>query len=211
MEKRRVAIAFAVMLLVGLTWAAQAFAADCGEPLSAPTYQVGDKWTWRNDKGVTWHNAVVLVEGDVTQMEWPNGAIAFLDKDWIVRQVKPKDGELVTQPGAKFTSIGEKVLDFPLQIGKTWERTVVAQTSTGLGNVTTSYKIAACEEVATSAGKFQALRLDGYTKGPRAGGGFNLWYSPQVKQLVKRQHDGSKMWDFPASARDNELISFKVQ
>lgn len=52
MEKRRVVIALAVMFLVGLAWAAQAFAADCGEPLSSPTYQVGDKWTWRNDKGV---------------------------------------------------------------------------------------------------------------------------------------------------------------
>jgi hypothetical protein len=211
MEKRRVVIALAVVFLVGLAWGAQAFATDCGEPLSAPTYQVGDKWTWRNDKGVTWSNSVVQVEGNVTQIGWPNGEIAFLDKDWIVRQVKPKDGEPVAQQGAKYTTIGQKTLDFPLQIGKTWEYTFVSQTSTGLGNVTNAYKVAACEEVPTPAGKFQAFRLEGYTKGPRATGNFNLWYAPQVKQYVKRQNDGSKIWEFPGSARDYELNSFKVQ
>jgi hypothetical protein len=153
----------------------------------------------------------VQVEGNVTQIEWPKGEVAFVDNDWIIRQVKPKDGEPVTQQGAKYTTIGQKTLDFPLQVGKTWQYTFVWQTSNGLGQVTQMYKVVACEEVSTSAGKFQAFRLEGTTKGPRASGAFNLWYAPQVKQYVKRQHDGSQLWDFPSSARDNELISFKVK
>ena len=28
--------------------------AQCGEPVAAPTYQVGETWAWRDEKGKTW-------------------------------------------------------------------------------------------------------------------------------------------------------------
>jgi len=106
------------MSLVGMAWGTQAFAAVCGEPLSAPTYQVGEKWTWRSEKGAEWSDSVVQVEGTVAQIKRPNGEVAFFDRDWIIRQVKPRNGELVTQQGAKYTTIDQKTMDFPLQVGK---------------------------------------------------------------------------------------------
>ncbi len=211
MGNPRVVFALAVVVLVGMTWGAQAFAAACGEPRSAPTYQVGEKWTWRGEQGVEWSNSVEQVEGTVAQIRGPNGEVALFDKDWIIRQVKPKNGELTTQQGAKYTTIDQKTMDFPLQVGKAWQYTFYGHTSNGRGVFTERQKIIACEEVATPAGKFQAFRLEGTVKGPMASGTFFRWYAPQVKQYVKQQYMHSGSWAWDSAAQDNELISFKVQ
>jgi len=209
--RRGVVFALAAVSLVGMAWGTQAFAAVCGEPLSAPTYQVGEKWTWRSEKGAEWSDSVVQVEGTVAQIKRPNGEVAFFDRDWIIRQVKPRNGELVTQQGAKYTTIDQKTMDFPLQVGKSWQYTFYGQTLNGRGVFTEGHRIIACEEVTTPAGTFQAFRLEGTVKGPMASGTFYRWYAPQVKQYVKQQyvHSGSWVWD--SSAQDSELISFKVQ
>jgi hypothetical protein len=203
--------AFTVVVLLGMAWGTQAFAADCGSPQSAPTYQVGDNWAWRDEQGVEWSNSVVQVQGTGTQIKRPNGEVALFDKDWIIRQVKPRNGDLVTQQGAKYTAIDQTTLDFPLQVGKSWQYTFYGQTSNGRGVFTERQKIIACEEVSTPAGKFQAFKLEGTVKGPMASGTFYRWYAPQVKQYVKQQyvHSGSWVWD--SSAHDSELISFNVQ
>ena len=211
MGNPRVVFALAVVVLVGMAWGTQAFAADCGAPLSAPTYQAGDTWTWRDDKGVEWSNSVVQVQGTGVQIKRPNGEVALFDKDWIIRQVKPKNGELVTQQGATYPTIHQKTMDFPLQVGKAWQYTFYGKTSNGRGVFTEQQKIIACEEVATPAGTFQALRLEGTVKGPMASGTFYRWYAPQVKQFVKQQYVHAGAWVWDSSAKDSELISFNVQ
>jgi hypothetical protein len=207
-----VVLAIAAVLLVGMAWGAQAFAAACGEPLSAPTYQVGETWTWRSEKGAEWSNAVVQVVGGAgAQIERPNGEVAFFDRDWIIREVQPKNGELVTRQGANYPTVDQKTLDFPLQVGKSWQYTFYGKTLNGRGVFTESQKIIACEEVATPAGTFQAFRLEGTVKGPMASGTFYRWYAPQVKQYVKQQYVQSGSWVWDSSAQDSALISFKVQ
>lgn len=45
-----------------------------------------------------------------------------MDKDGILQKVRKKNGKVVTTQGAgAYTTIGKKVLDFPLQKGKKWE------------------------------------------------------------------------------------------
>ena len=115
--------AIAAVSLVAMAWGAQVFAAACGEPLAAPTYQVGEKWTWRGEKGAEWSDSVVQVEGTDAQIKRSNGEVVFFDRDWIIRQVKPKNGKLVTRQGAGYTTIDQETMDFPPQVGKSWQYT----------------------------------------------------------------------------------------
>lgn len=189
------------------TWA-------CGEPASAPTYQVGDKWTWRDAKGAEWNNTVVQVEGDVAQIRRPpNNEVAFYDKDWVIQQVKRANGELITQqaPGP-YSALHQKVLDFPLQVGKTWT-TSIRGTEGGIPvTIPTWRKILSCEEISTPAGKLQAFKVESTLSFARGKLTLNSWYAPQAKQFVRVQYVSSQnvSWNWDATVSDNELISFDV-
>jgi len=216
MDRRMIVVPIAILLLT--IWGA-ALAADCGEPVPAPKFQVGEKWTWRNGKGVESTDEVVQVEGDFIQIKWSNGDLASYDKDRILRKVVRKSGEVITQQGAgAYTTVGQKVLDFPLQVGKKWDYTYTAQPSSGLGTFQTyyqQYKIVACEDVTTPAGRFPAFKVEvvqGVNRSPSHNypnnGTFYSWYAPPVKTSVRRQYVPSLWWSNPV---DNELIKFEVK
>jgi len=78
-------------------------------------------------------------------------------------------------PGEWLIGRWDGTLDFPLQVGKTWQYTFYGQTSNGLGQFIQGYRVVACEEVATPAGKFPAFRLEGTLRGPRGSGTFYLF------------------------------------
>ncbi len=214
MDRRAAVLSVAMVLLI--TWGGAALGADCGEPVPAPKYQAGDKWTWRDEKAREWSNEVVQVEGDITQIKWPTGSVAFHDKDWVIRQVRRSNGELVTKQGSgQYTSIGQKVLDFPLHVGKKWEYSYTSQPTSNLGDLRTYYNrytIVACEEVSTPAARFPALKVevDNRSVGARISGVYYLWYAPQVKNFVRRQFVPSQAWN-RADVRDYELIKFETK
>jgi len=196
--------------------AAQAAPADCGEPVVAPTYNVGETWTWRDDKGREWSNEVLRIEGGMTQIKLPNGSIAYVDKDWVMRQVQTPDGKLITTQGAgTYTQIGQKDLDFPAQVGKQWMFTYPSPPSAGTGTMVTyvlRYSVVACEEVALPAGTFPALKVkvDQSIMGQSGSGTFFLWYAPRAKQWVKKQFVPSS-WFSGTRFRDYELIRCGVK
>lgn len=214
MDRRLVTLSlvlpFAILAIQGVVWGA----ADCGEPAPAPRYQLGEKWTWRDEKDREWSNEVIRVEGDVTQMRWANGDVAFHDKDWIIQQVRKRNGGLVTKQGAgQYTTVGQKVLDFPLQVGKTWEYDFLSQPRGGLGGLQTynnSYRVVVCEEVSTVAGKFPAFKLEGVQRivGTPWSGTFYLWYAPAVKNYVKRQYPPSQFFG-GGRFLDFELVKYE--
>ncbi len=233
MSKRPAVVSVAVLFLVVTAWGAQAFGAvDCGEPVLAPKHQVGEKWTWRNETGGE-ISEVVQAEGDLAQMKLPNGDVAFHDKDLIVQFVKRPNGEIVrTQSIEPFVTglrsanatVGQRTLDFPLQVGKGWAYSYFASASRG-GRGTTApfwvtYKIVACEEVSTPAGKFPAFKVevaDIYNErattatSPATSGIYHLWYAPQVKNYVKRHYEPSSHWYGSTAAQDYELVKFEVK
>jgi len=213
MRRSGVALALAAVLVLTAGVAASLAApADCGEPLATPRYTGGEKWTWRDEKGTEWNNTVVRVDGDVTQITWPSGSVATYSKDLIVVQVRKTNGELVTRQGAgQYLEIGQKVLDFPLQTGKTWEITYLS-TPVG-GSMIQHFRrstILGCEEVQTPAGIFAAFKIE--VKQEQAhinwSGVYYWWYAPQVKNRVKRQYVPSRYWHAP---RDYELIKFETK
>ena len=59
-------------------------AAVCGEPVAAPKHEVGEEWTWKDEKGREWTNRVVGIEGEFALMRWPGEEIAYYDKDWVI-------------------------------------------------------------------------------------------------------------------------------
>jgi len=235
MTKRVAVLSVAVLFLTLTAWRPPAFGAvDCGEPVLAPIHQVGEKWTW------AWTDArggeiseVVQAEGDLTQMKLPNGDVAFHDKDLIVQWVKRPNGEIVrTQSIEPFVlglrsanpTVGKRTLDFPLQVGKEWAYSYFASAARG-GRGTTApfwvtYKIVACEEVSTPAGKFPAFKVEvseiyndraSTALGPPATHGvYHLWYAPQVKNYAKRHYEPMQHWIGPAF-RDYDLVKFEVK
>jgi len=194
--------------------AAQVFAAAlCNEPVPAPTFNAGEKWTWRDERGAETTTEVVQVDGGLTQMKEDNGDVTFYDQDGILQKVLKKNGEVATRPEAgAYSNIGQKALDFPLYIGKQWQWSYNGIPDT-LGYVLTYFQrheVIACEEVTTALGKFWALkiRVVQHAVGIAGSGTYYFWYAPAVKVYVKRQYVLSRYW---SKTRDSELVRYKLK
>jgi len=224
MGKRVVVLSVAVLFLSLTVAGAPASAAvRCGEPVLAPKHQAGEKWTWRDEQGREWSEAV-QAEGDLTQMKWANGDVAYHDKDLVTRMVSRPNGQVITKQGAGlYTAVGVKTIDFPLQVGNGWEYNSIGQAIRGGRGTLTSfwyvYKVVACEDVSTPAGKFPAFKVEvteSYgdraltSTGPLTHGVYHLWYAPQVKNYVKLHYEPMTYWIGPAF-RDYDLIKFEVK
>jgi hypothetical protein len=185
---------------------------------------VGEKWTWRDERGIENTQEVVGFEGDLVQVKWANPSsapdkegILFFDSDRVIRKAIRPNGEIVTQQGAGiYTTVGQKLMDFPLQVGKKWDRSYMTQPLSGLGTLRTylnRYKVLACEEVATAAGKFSALKveLEQSVIGGRGSGTVYNWYSPQAKNYIRGQYVPSRDWWGVGRVFDNELIKLETK
>lgn len=124
MKKGHTVIAAGVGLSLLMALEGDALSAiDCGEPVPAPKYSVGDRWVSRNEKGGESTREVVGFEGDLAQVKWSNPALepdkegtVFIDPDGVIRKAIRPNGEVVTKQGrgSPYDSIGERTLDFPL-------------------------------------------------------------------------------------------------
>ncbi len=227
MSKRVAVLSVAVLFLAITVWGALASAAaDCGGPVVAPKHLAGEKWTWRDENGREFSEAV-LADGDLTQMKWVNGDVAFHDKDLIIRMVSQPNGHAITKQGTGlYTAVEVKTIDFPLQVGKDWAYYSIGPSKGARGNLATSwysYQVVGCEEVSTPAGKFPAFKVEvTETYGDRAmstatgvpsvssQGVYHLWYAPQVKNYVKRHYELQAFWMGPAFV-DYDLVKFEVK
>jgi hypothetical protein len=179
--------------------ASSADAAICKEPVSAPQYQVGEKFTWNYADGKQRVWEVTGVEGNLTQIKWSDESMAsnsekegvyFLDPDWVIQKAISKQGEVILPPNPRraFMTLGLRYLDFPLQIGKSWRVTYRGTNSSGnLRDYVVHLKVVGCEEVSTPAGKFLAVKIESYhTAMPTmASGSAKWWYAPDAKNVVK--------------------------
>jgi hypothetical protein len=190
-----------------------ALAADCGEPVSAPKYQVGDKWVTRNEKGAEAASEVVEFEGDYAKIKWATPwltpdkeGVVIVDADRVIRKAIRPNGEMVTTQGVgrPFDLIGQKELDFPLQVGKKWAFTYrSAAGDTGWRN----YRVLACDEISTPAGKFSALKIENEIRLPRWSGTYHFWYAPAAKASIKWKFPGG----FGPTALDSELVRYELK
>jgi len=168
-------------VVIAAFWAAVALAQSDQAP--APTYNVGDRWTF--DRLVP-----------------PDRREPWVD---VVREVTP-DGVVVGKNGRKFSPVfnpldqaGREIplLRFPLAVGNSWDHAHDWSSPTGNLKTTTSlsYKVVGIEDVTVPAGTFRAYRLQsrGFVKDRStitpipsdARAEENYWYAPAVKRIVK--------------------------
>jgi len=181
------------------------------DKVDVPVWNVGDKWTISEDVVVTVMNA----DQDSYTVKYltSRGEITFIcDKSSLNRLYYVNKDKRI-----KYEGRNKRLLNFPLQIGKTWTDQYITR-SAALGSQETTYletfTVLGWEEVAVLAGKFKALKLEykqetaGQTGNRPKEGKVWYWYSPDVKYIVKCQNEKSDYWD---TINDWEVTSFKLK
>jgi hypothetical protein len=152
---------------------------------------------------------VVGFEGALTRLEWeyPDGkAILFYDQDFVLRKVITRDGKVLERPGKKeWIQIGRRMVQFPLQVGKTWSFNFEFD-DRPMWNTS---RVVACEEIAVVAGKFSALRIENTRRRAdgRWQGIFHIWFAPKAKRVVRGEFQRPNFGDH---VRDWELLGYRV-
>jgi hypothetical protein len=186
------------------------FAQEKTEP---PVWNIGDKWIY------TGHPGMVVVKEDDSSY-----TVKSLTKtgEFFYVYDKPSLNILYSIEKDKqipYKGVDKRVLNFPLSTGKTWKDTY--STTVYRGNIRfpqeysyiQSYAVLGWEDVEVKAGKFKSLkigvkyeRLQEITGSPKEGKAW-VWYSPDVKNLIKWQFEVG----FWAGYDEWELTSFKLK
>jgi hypothetical protein len=182
----------------------------------APSCVVGQKLEFRYDDGRSFTREIASREGELCVVITAS-AKSYYDKDWVLVKVVDRDGKTITTAQPGYADIGEKLLPFPLAIGKTWE-TEVRGRSAERGIVTTyqnRFTVLTQEEITVPAGTFKTFKIKHEQTHSRGRGGTNrwgvryFWYAPEVGYYVKRHWEPKESVDqfFWQTVRDYELVS----
>ena len=198
-----------MLLLAHMVWAQ--------EKIEAPVWNVGDKWVFTQGMNMG------VIEADA------NGYVVKLGNQLVVFDKSTLNRTFVLRGKMREVYRGSqrKLFDFPFVIGKNWkdkyatqlkaEDTLVYHRSVvpSLGDETMvfeNYKVLGWEEVEVEAGRFKAIKMEYKREWDSPQGGMKegtawYWYSPEVKNMVKVQHEKNQMW---IKENDWELISFHL-
>ena len=178
------------------------------EKIEAPTWNVGDKWTFTGDGSVE----VVKAEPDGFTLKFSNhnctvetqGCSAILFDKSTRNRINAVDGD----KRKKYVMALSKNLDFPLSTGKKWKHAYSSTSIVGgayhpvSNDYSENYTVIGREDVEVRAGKFKAFKLEYkriVTGSSSSWGGVGeefkniYWYSPDVKYFVKCQYDKDLM------------------
>jgi hypothetical protein len=178
----------------------------------APAFKVGDEWRWTSGG----RRRIIALEGEHTVTRLSNqecqNCRAYRDKNLTVVKLLDKEGNIVVND----SSVGYKMLDFPLAVGKQWDSDVsLVNRSTRVAEpYKNTFRVEAYEEVKTKAGSFKTFRITHIqqrahsTFGANAGKTWRetFWYSPEVKAFVKREVNTNVQW-----GADWELESYSLK
>lgn len=161
------------------------------DKIEAPVWNVGDKWTF------TAAPTMVVVKADdstytVKSMTPKVEYVIIYDKTSLNRLYSVEKDKQIP-----YKEQNKKALDFPLSIGKAWKTKY--STSVHRGNIRLpqeytyieSRTALGWEDVEVRAGKFKALKMEVHyerleeIKGQPKEGRAWVWYSPDVKNLIK--------------------------
>jgi uncharacterized protein DUF3108 len=202
----------AVMFLAGMILFLPTIATEvpAQEPAAdVPSRQIGDEWKYTS--GLV--RKVIAVDGDAhvttaTGTARSNPDYRYhLDKNLTLTSVVNKAGESVYDPG-----VGLKLLDFPLKVGKSWTSNQQLRSRTGSYlPYDNTFTVTKYEEVKTKAGTFKAFRIRWYQENKATyqsfRGTFDVWYSPEVKAIVKGELQNATGQWLP----DYELESYSLK
>jgi hypothetical protein len=178
----------------------------------APVFKVGDEWRWTGGG----RRRIIAIEGEHTVTPMSNqecqNCRAYRDKNLTVVKLLDKEGNIVVND----SSVGYKMLDFPLAVGKRWDSDVslVNRRTRVAEAYKNTFHVETYEEVKTKAGTFKAFRITHIQQ--RAHTSFSgdvgktwretLWYGPEVKAFVKREVNTKVEW-----GPDWELESYALK
>jgi hypothetical protein len=189
----------------------------------APDWRVGDQWTYKNVKGITWVTEVVDLDKKFLSLkDGEVGATGVYDRGTMECKFLIKDGRKSLNQGDRF----KKIFDFPISVGRGWSYTTEERLSTTGSmraaseryfRISSKFEVDGVEEVKTAAGVFMAYKIYFTQKtseaefGPKNQGWVRLWYSPEVRTWVKREVEKSSFWDNVPWFQDAELTSFTLK
>lgn len=210
MKALRIFTGLAVALSFFAGAVGMALAVDCGEPVPAPKFQIGDTWVFQDDEGAERTETVVGFDEGLTLMEWvrvERKTVLFLDRDLIVRKVIEPDGTVMDGPGqTKWIVIGQRTLEFPLHTGKTWSFSY----SWDLKPFWSIQRVVGCEKIVTVAGEFAAMKIE-VTRRRADGrwqGVIHQWYAPATKRVVRWVFQRP---NFREDILDREVLRYRVK
>lgn len=191
--KKIVLLSLVISFLASMVWAQ--------EKVEAPVWNVGDSWTYENSSGGKWKVTVQKVEE--TQYEIMSyKTIQIYDKATLNRKDQNVRGIMFP-----------KMLNFPISVGKKWR-----DNASWIGDQTglkreglVEYAVEGQENVTTRAGTFGSFRI--LTKITLASAGRTssywqkVWYSPDVKFLIKREYQKDQFW---GNLENSILFDYKL-
>ncbi len=173
-----------------------------------PTLAVGDEWIYKTPTGKESVVKVTDITGDGYLIKGEEENIR--DKNTFNINFMIKEGKKEKSEG-----MFRKMLNFPLFVGKKWDDKVDTATKRGGSQVTyfIDFNVDKQENIVTPAGNFNAFRIVAkitydHERSGRGEASYKVWYSPQVKFLVKREYDNSSYW--PATTEDAMLVKYKL-
>jgi hypothetical protein len=201
--KRAMILSCLVLLLAPMAWAQ--------EKCEAPSWNIGDKWTYRDVTGSTFTDQVVRIEEDLFILK--TEGLRYL---WGFDKKTLNSRFLIEESGRKIknTSSFRKLYDFPIFVGKKWTYTSTDRDPVANMEVTyiSDLKIEGIEDITTPAGTFKAYRfhLKLTNMGAGMSGWMRLWYSPEAKKWVKREFEKGLFWSV-GRVQDVQLISYELK
>ncbi len=178
-------LSVALMVFVIGIWSVGFAAEDVS--VSVPTFKIGDEWRYATGfvRVIGFEGEEVITTSDLDPR--CRDCKFFRDKNWTLVRALDAQGRPAD------VSTGLKLLDFPLYVGKEWNQEIELRSlTTGLPRIyRNEFKVMAYEEVTVKTGKFKAFRIAWVQKTRNVANPFvghaDLWWSPEVKNFVKRQ------------------------
>ena len=193
------------------------------QEVAAPNYRDGDFWHYRvtstTARGVS-SEAGVIADGTYIIRFSGRGPIRVFNL--AGEQELPVDPSIRVRFNSFLGRVREEVsrapnqyaqdLRFPLFVGKKWEYVWELQAPVGSRNRPVTFAVSGHEPISTSAGTFQAFRIEKYiqwaTAGPKRGTSVEniratYFYSPETKSIVKYNSEATD-----GAKREYELIKF---
>jgi hypothetical protein len=197
---KRLILSFLVLFIPVVVWGQ--------DKLEVPVWNTGDKWTLTGDVTIT---VVSADESNYTVKYSTSGGDATLisEKSSLNRLYSMDKTRRV-----KYEGRNRRLLNFPLEIGKSWEdKFTVKPAALGAQEITylETFTVLGREEIEVGAGKFRTFKIEykqeilGQTAGRPKQGKAWYWYSPDVKYMIKCQYEKGDYWD---EIYDWELTAF---
>jgi hypothetical protein len=182
---------------------------SCG----APVWNLGDKWTYKKVTGEIFSNEVVKIAEDlfITKIDGQRHLLGYDKKTMNNIFIVEKGGKRIEN-----RSPWVKLFDFPMFTGKKWSdaTSVITSVSKIEATFSSEFQVEGIEEITTPAGTVKAFKI--YVKqtliSPSRGSGWvRYWYSPAVKNWIKREVEKTPFWRGATWLQDTELISYELK